>query len=150
VVMHSGNIGLSQDFDLIIEAAARLKDKPDIIFVIVGDGVRKPDLQRKSKQLHLTNVVFFPYQPKELLRFSFAAADVFIVTLKNGLAGYLVPSKIYGILAAGRPYIAALEPASEVNDLTRKYRCGLLTRLADPDDLVRNILLLYGNRDLAG
>jgi colanic acid biosynthesis glycosyl transferase WcaI len=149
VVMHSGNVGLSQDFDIVIEAAERLKHKPDITFAIVGDGVRKPDLQRQVKQLCLTNVVFFAYQPKDALRFSFAAADVFIVTLKNGLAGYIVPSKIYGILAAGRPYLAAVELASEVSDLTRKYRCGLLTRVGDPDDLVRNILLLYSKRDLA-
>ena len=66
------------------------------------------------RALGLTNVRFLPFPPKERLGESFAAADVFIVSLQRGLAGYIVPSKLYGILAAGRPYVAAVEERCEV------------------------------------
>ena len=64
--------------------------------------------------------MFLPFAPKERLGESFAAADVFIVSLQSGLAGYIVPSKLYGILAAGRPYVAAVEDECEVASLARR------------------------------
>ena len=74
---------------------------------------------------------------------------MFVVSLKGGLAEYIVPSKLYGILAAGRPYIAALEESCEVAAITKQYDCGLLAGPGDPEDLARKILTLYRNRDLA-
>jgi glycosyltransferase involved in cell wall biosynthesis len=92
-------------------------------------------------------VRFLPYQPVEKLPESFAAADVFVVSLKAGMAGYIVPSKLYGILAAGRPYVAAVEQASEVTGITTKYDCGLLASPGDPEDLAEKILVLYRDRE---
>ena len=143
VVMHSGNIGLSQNLECIIDVAERLRPFPRIRFVIIGEGVKKPALVRQTAERGLSNVSFLPYQPKEKLKESFGTADVFIVSLKPGLAGYIVPSKLYGILAAGRPYVAAVEEESEVAAVTRKHECGLL---ADPGDVRRIadcILTLY-------
>jgi colanic acid biosynthesis glycosyl transferase WcaI len=74
---------------------------------------------------------------------------VFVISLKRGLAGYIVPSKLYGILAAGRPYIAAVEDACEVAAITRQYHCGLLVEPSDPKDLAEKIPTLYHDRPLA-
>jgi colanic acid biosynthesis glycosyl transferase WcaI len=148
VVMHSGNIGLSQGLDTLIDAAELLRPHQDLIIAIVGDGNKREALERHVRERQLTNVRFFPYQPKELLHESFAAADVFIVSLMRGLAGYIVPSKLYGILAAGRPYVAAVEEACEVAAITKAYDCGVVTEPGNARDLANKILLLYQQREL--
>ncbi|NJD69839.1 MAG: hypothetical protein C3F12_10085 [Candidatus Methylomirabilota bacterium] len=149
VVMHSGNMGLSQNLDALLEAAGRLHSYTDIVMAMVGDGAKRKALEACARSQGLTNVRFLPYQPKARLTESFATADVFIISLKEGLAGCIVPSKLYGILAAGRPYVAAVEEACEVAAITRKYECGMLARPGDPDDLTEKILTLYHDRDLA-
>lgn len=149
VVMHSGNMGLSQNLEILIEAAAHLRSKPDIVVAIVGDGVKRPALENMVRSMGLDNVRFFPYQPKARLTDSFGTADVFIVSLKEGLAGVIVPSKLYGILAAGRPYVAAVEDESEVAAITRRYDCGLLVAPGDPKSLAAKILELHGKPELA-
>jgi glycosyltransferase involved in cell wall biosynthesis len=149
VVMHSGNIGLSQSLETLVQAAARLREYPDVEVVFVGEGVKKAGLVDLAGDLRLDNVRFLPYQPVEKLKESFAAADVFVVSLKVGMAGYIVPSKLYGILAAGRPYVAAVEEASEVTGITTKYDCGLLASPGDPGDLAEKILVLYRDRERA-
>ncbi len=149
VVMHSGNIGLSQGLETAVLAAAHLKPLPDIQMVFVGDGVKRRALENQARVAGLDNVRFLSYQPKERLAESFATADVFIISLKRGLAGYIVPSKLYGILAAGRPYVAAVEETSEVAIITMKYDCGLLAEPGDAKDLAEKLLMLYHDRDLA-
>jgi colanic acid biosynthesis glycosyl transferase WcaI len=149
VIMHSGNIGLSQGLDRVIEAAAHLRHVRDIEMVFVGEGVKKPLLEAQARELGLDNVRFLPYQPKERLTESFAAADVFLVSLLPGLAGYIVPSKLYGILAAGRPYIAAVEDECEVADISREHECGLVVSPGKARELAEGILRLYHDRELA-
>jgi glycosyltransferase involved in cell wall biosynthesis len=149
VVMHSGNIGLSQGLEVLVEAAEELKGFDDIEVVFVGEGVKKAGLQDYVRARGLRNVRFLPFQPKERLRDSFASADVFVISLKQGMAGYIVPSKLYGILAAGRPYVAAVEEASEVAAITRRHDCGLLAEPAKPGELADKILKLYHDRSLA-
>ncbi len=149
VVMHSGNIGASQNLEVLIEAADRLKNIPDLEFILIGEGLSKPALQSRAKDLSLSNVRFLPYQPKETLRDVFATADCFIVSLKTGLSGYIMPSKLYGILAAGRPCVAAVEETCDVAQITRRYQSGLLARQQDPADWAEKILCLYNNKPLA-
>ncbi len=149
VVMHSGNIGLSQGLEVLIEAAARLGDLPDLRVVFVGEGAKKAALEAQTRRLGLRNILFLPYQPKGSLRDSFAAADVFVVSLKQGLAGYIVPSKLYGILAAGRPFVAAVEPDCEAASIAQQRQCGLAAQVGDPEDLARKIRLLHQDRALA-
>ncbi|HET8578008.1 MAG TPA: sugar transferase, partial [Methylomirabilota bacterium] len=95
------------------------------------------------------NIRFLPYQPRQRLAESFASADVFVISLKAGLSGCIVPSKLYGILAAGRPYVAAVEEPSEVASITKTYDCGLLAPPGDPEALSAAILQLYRDRDFA-
>ena len=125
VVMHSGNVGMSQDVDALLDVAELLRDLPDVVVAVVGVGSRKAHLQEEAQRRSLTNVRFFPYQPKSRLIDSFASADVFIVSLKEGLAGYIVPSKLYGILVAGRPFVAAIEADSEAAQIAREHECGI-------------------------
>jgi glycosyltransferase involved in cell wall biosynthesis len=146
VVMHSGNLGLSQALETLVEAADLLRDVPDLEFVFVGEGVKKPALQAQARRLGLGNVRFLPYQPQEQLTESFATADVFIVSLKVGLSGYIVPSKLYGILAAGRPYVAAVEEDSEVVHIARAYDCGVVAESGKPRSLADGVLALYEDR----
>jgi colanic acid biosynthesis glycosyl transferase WcaI len=143
VVMHSGNIGLSQGLEVLVQAAMFLKEFSDIKIVFIGEGVKRHVLEGQVKALRLQNVIFLPYQPKDSLTDSFASADIFVISLKRGLAGYIVPSKLYGILAAGRPHVAAVEEACEVGVVARTDRCGLLAKPQDPQDLAEKILVLY-------
>jgi len=149
VVMHSGNIGLSQSLEQVVDAAECLKAVRDIQFVFVGEGVKKPALQSRAEAKGLSNVSFLPFQPKERLKESFAAADLFVVSLKAGLAGYITPSKLYGILAAGRPYVAAVEEESEITAVTRKYQCGLLAEPGNARQIADCVLTFYNDRALA-
>jgi glycosyltransferase involved in cell wall biosynthesis len=145
VLMHSGNVGMSQNLDALIAAADRLRSIERLAILIVGNGSMRDALQRDADGRGLTNVRFLGYQPKAALHESFAAADAFLVSLKAGIEGYIVPSKVYGILAAGRPYIAAVDPACEAAVIAQKYRCGLAAAPGDPDDLARQIHALLGD-----
>ena len=149
VVMHSGNIGLSQSLETVIEAAALLRDVADLQIVFQGEGVRKSMLQDGVATLALTNVTFLPFQPKDRLGESFAAADLFLVSLQRGLAGYIVPSKLYGILAAGRPFVAAVEDSCEVAAIARDAGCGFVAEPGNARDLADKILAFYQDRALA-
>jgi colanic acid biosynthesis glycosyl transferase WcaI len=145
VVLHAGNIGLSQNLDVVIDAAERLKARPDIVFLFIGDGNRKAALEKRVRERGLTNVRFLPFQPRHQLRWTYATSDVCLVSLKPGLAGYIVPSKLYPILAAGRPYIAAVESISEVASLTERHRCGVLVPPGDAGALADQIVRLAGD-----
>jgi colanic acid biosynthesis glycosyl transferase WcaI len=143
VVMHSGNIGLSQDLEKLVECARILRQKKDIVFLVIGEGNKKTELKRKANEWGLHNVIFLPYQPKEILKYSFSAADLFIISLKKGLAGYIVPSKLYGILASGRPFIGAVDFDCEVAAIAKHYNCGVLCPPGDPQALASAIVRLY-------
>ena len=148
VVLHAGNIGLSQNLDVVIEAAGLLKDRSDILILFIGDGNRKAALESAVAARGLTNVRFLPFQPRDQLRWTYASSDVCLVSLKPGLAGYIVPSKLYPVLAAGRPYIAAVEKMSEVAALTERHRCGVLVEPGDPVQMAEAILRLADQRDV--
>jgi glycosyltransferase involved in cell wall biosynthesis len=143
VLMHSGNVGMSQNLDVLVAAAAQLTSKDRLVVAIVGDGARRETLAQAVASRGLTNVQFFPYTAKDRLHESFAAADAFLVALKPGIEGYIVPSKVYGILAAGRPYIAALDPSAEPAAIVREHGCGLLAAPGDPDALAAAIATMY-------
>lgn len=142
VVLHAGNIGMSQNLDVVIDAADRLRVRPDIVVLFIGDGNRRAALEAMAGGRGLTNVRFLPFQPRDQLRWTYASSDLCLVSLKPGLAGYIVPSKLYPILAAGRPYVAAVEPSSEVAALTARHDCGVVVTPDDPDAMAAGILRL--------
>lgn len=140
VVMHSGNVGLSQSLETLVDAAALLRDHEDILIAIVGDGAAKAGLERRVREQKLTNVAFLPYQAKASLSESLGAADIHYVGLKRGLAGFIVPSKVYGILAVSKPYVAAVEDDAEPALIAREHGCGIVVPPGDPDALAQAIL----------
>ena len=146
VVLHAGNIGLSQNLNVVIEAASLLQARADIVILFIGDGNRRGALEAAAKAKGLDNVRFLPFQPRDQLRWTYASSDVCLVSLKPGLAGYIVPSKLYPILAAGRPYIAAVEAVSEVAALTERHRCGVLVEPGDAAQLADTIARLADSR----
>ncbi|MDO8795104.1 MAG: glycosyltransferase family 4 protein [Vicinamibacterales bacterium] len=146
VVMHAGNIGLSQNLDVFVDAAARLRHREDIRFVMVGEGARKSALEAQASARGLGNIDFLPYQPRQGMVDSYAAADVFLVSLKPGLAGVIVPSKMYSILAAGRPYVAAVEEDCELVALTREHQCGVVIAPGDGAALAGAVERLASDR----
>jgi glycosyltransferase involved in cell wall biosynthesis len=146
VVMHSGNVGLSQDVDGLLDVAEQLSDLPDVVIAVVGEGARKAALIAQAERRGLANLRFFPYQPKRRLSESFAIADIFIVSLKRGLAGFIVPSKLYGILAAGRPFVAAVEADCEVAQIAREHGCGVVVEPGDRDAIAAAIRRLHADR----
>jgi glycosyltransferase involved in cell wall biosynthesis len=149
VVMHSGNLGLSQELMSIVEAAALLADIPDLTMVFQGDGVEKAGIEARARALGLTNVMFLPFAHRSDLADSFATADVFLVSLQRGLSGFIVPSKLYGILAAGRPYVAAVEETCEVAAITTQNACGLVAEPGDARSVADRIRELHDNRELS-
>ena len=146
VVLHAGNIGLSQNLDVVIDAAEVLKPRTDIVIVFIGDGNRRAVLESAVQARRLDNVRFLPFQPREMLRWTYASSDVCLVSLKPGLAGYIVPSKLYPILAAGRPYIAAVEPLTEVAALTEQHQCGVVVTPGDATALASAIIAMADDR----
>ncbi|MEK7707308.1 MAG: glycosyltransferase family 4 protein, partial [Verrucomicrobiota bacterium] len=147
VVMYSGNLGLSQGLHRVIEIAAAMQDLPTVRFVFVGEGAAKERLLTRARALGLKNVLLLPYQPKESLSYSLSAADVHLVTLERGLAGLIVPSKVYGILAAGRPFIAAVEEESDIAELIRQGRCGIRVEPNSVEQLRAAILWGFNHRE---
>jgi colanic acid biosynthesis glycosyl transferase WcaI len=139
VVHHGGNIGLSQNLDLVLDAADRLRGR-DVLFLFVGDGTSRRRLEADVEARGLADgVKFVPYQQRDDMRWSYAAADVCLISLRPGLSGYIVPSKLYSILAAGKPYVAAIDEDSTVARLAREYDCGRVVRPGDGAGLADTI-----------
>ena len=148
VVLHAGNIGLAQSLDTVLEAAGLLADRPDVLFLFIGDGSRRAALEATAASRGLDNVRFLPFQPRDQMRWTYATADVCLVSLKAGLSGYIVPSKLYPILAAGRAYIAAVDETSEVAVITERFRGGLLVPPGDAGALAGAVRQLAENAEL--
>ena len=140
VVMHSGNVGHAQDLDSLVRAATFLRDRNDLRIVIAGFGARHTEMVALAARLAVEETVrFLPYQKRERLPLSLSSADIHVVGLAKGLAGYVVPSRLYGILAAARPVIVAAEEESETARLVLEVGCGLVIPPARPDLLARVI-----------
>jgi glycosyltransferase involved in cell wall biosynthesis len=149
VVMHSGNIGHAQNLDTFVRATTFLRDLDDLVVPIIGNGARRNELMELARVLDADVVRFLPYQPRETLSLSLSAAAVHVVGLAQGLSGYVVPSRLYGILGAGRPVIVAAEEESETAQLVRTAGCGIVVPPGRPELLAEAIRDLHdGKHDL--
>ena len=125
VVMHSGNLGYSQHLEPLLRAAKLLADEKALHFALIGDGARKADLEAFARANDLRNVSFLPYQPTDRLNESLGAGDLHYVSLREEFVGLIVPSKIYGILAAGKPILSTLPKACAASDFLSAAGCAL-------------------------
>jgi glycosyltransferase involved in cell wall biosynthesis len=148
VILYSGNLGLAHEFDTLLAAADRLRNDPEILFAFVGAGPRLAYVERRRDELRLGNVDIRRPVARNVLSDSLAAGDVHLITLRTGVSGLLVPSKIYGILAAGRPTLYIGPPEGEVFDILRAGRCGTCIGTGQTDALVAAIEAYRSNASL--
>ena len=128
MIIHAGNLGFYGAWNTLIEAAKLLKQE-NVGFVFVGDGAAKPMIKRLASSCD--NVRFLPFRPLEEVPYVLAAGDIHIVTVRRGLEGMVVPSKLYPILAAGRPVLVVVPKNTDVFEIVTQNGCGIV---ADPDD----------------
>jgi colanic acid biosynthesis glycosyl transferase WcaI len=131
VVCYSGNLGRAHEFETLLGAADLLKDEPAFIFLIIGSGAKMEALKRSVATRALGNFRFLPYQPRDTLEDSLAAADVHLVSLLPALEGLIVPSKLYGILAAGRPLIFIGDTDGDIGRIIERAQCGRFVGVGD-------------------
>jgi colanic acid biosynthesis glycosyl transferase WcaI len=151
VVSFAGVLGYSQDLDVVLDAARILEDggwRSEILFLIVGDGVERPRLEAKARQMGLNNVRFLPMQPREKYPAVLHASDIGLATLHAEVRTPVVPSKILSIMAAGRPVVAAMNLDGDGPRLIAEARCGLCVPPEDPRALAEAILQLYHDASL--
>lgn len=134
---YSGNLGRAHEFQTLLDAARLLRDADDIVFLMIGDGAGMQRLRAAAEADRLTNIRFLPYQPRSELADSLCAADVHVVSLLPSLEGFIVPSKLYGILAAGRPVFFIGDPDGEVARAIRVGDCGTTISCGDGESLAQ-------------
>ncbi len=135
VVQYSGNLGRFQDFETILDAAERIQTHPFIHFLIIGEGFQRQWLIDEVERRGLNNVTLLPFQ-QDLIH-SLNAADVALVTLKRGAEGLGVPSKVYPVLAAGKPVVAIMGEWAEVALMVKEFDIGIVLEQGDTDGLVK-------------
>jgi glycosyltransferase involved in cell wall biosynthesis len=144
VVLYSGNIGRAHDVTTLVEATKLLAPRTDIAFVFQGDGAKRAELALATRGL--PNVRFVPYQPREKLSESLSAADLHLITLAPNVLGLLEPSKLYGIMAAGRPSVYVGPPRSEVARTIQAEKIGACVENGDAAGLANAILTRVAER----
>ncbi|WP_422930332.1 glycosyltransferase family 4 protein [Singulisphaera sp. PoT] len=149
IAMYSGNLGLAHSFDEFIAAARRLRDRADILFLFVGGGPRLSEVREAKEQYQLDNVRILDYFPREMLHASLSLADVHLSSMRIEMTGLVVPSKVYGAMASGRPNLFVGPDHSESADTIRDADCGITVRLGDVDGLVAALERLAGSPELA-
>ncbi len=123
-VLYSGNMGRLHDIETIAEAARLLRDS-SVKFVFIGEGAKTTILEEAIQIHQLNNILLLPFQPRELISLSLTACDVSLVSLIPGAECIIAPSKLYGMLAAGRAIIAISSPNSYIDELLTTYSCGV-------------------------
>lgn len=146
VVAYSGNMGRAHEFATILDAAAHLKNRDDIRFVFIGDGAQAGHIAREVARRNLGNVDFKPYQPRDQLSYSLGVADLHLISLQPALEGLIVPSKFYGIAAAGRPTLYVGDPGGEIPAILAQADCGHTVRPGEAEALARYIEMLADDR----
>lgn len=149
VVGYSGNLGRSHDFSTILDAAEALKQRDDIVFLLIGGGAQLPRVQQECREKGLSNVMFKPYQPREKLSESLSVADVHLISLKPELESLIVPSKFYGVLAVGRPVIFIGDLQGELAKIIQNQKCGEIVTQNDANQLIANILKQHDKAELS-
>lgn len=142
VVGYSGNLGRAHEFRTILDAAARLNGHGEIAFLFVGSGHRKAEVERLAGELELRNVRFLPLQPRDLLAETLSAIDLHLISLRPEMERFVIPSKFYGVAAAGRPTIFVGDPQGEIPRILARRGCGLAVAQGADACLARAILSL--------
>lgn len=147
VVIYSGNMGLAHDFDTVLDAADSLRGQR-VVFLFIGEGPRRLEVETAARLRGINNIRFLPPQPAEKLSESLSAADAHLVTMRPNLCGLVVPSKVYGVLAVGRPCLFVGPADSEAARLIRETDSGFVIEPGQSAQLASEILDWVGNPTL--
>lgn len=146
-ISYCGNIGLTQNLQMLTEVAKTLESNEDIQFVLVGNGAYKQELEKIIKERNITNITLLPFQPYEEISHVFSLGDVSLVISKPGVGENSVPSKTWSILSASRPVLANFDE-NELKTIIEKNNCGIFTKAGDKVAFTDAILKLYNDREL--
>lgn len=147
-IEYSGNIGLTQNMDMLLEVMKELKTThPDIGLVLVGEGAYKAQVEEIVKRDNLTNVTMIPFQPYEDISYVFSLGDAGLVISKPGVGANSVPSKTWSIMSASRPVLANFDE-NELKDILAGNECGIFTKAGNKEAFKKSIIKLYENREL--
>ncbi len=144
VVMYSGNVGFSQSFHLVEAAAVHFADRSDVRFVINGEGAARADVDRWAQPM--PNVIVSDFAPREAVSDVLGTADIHLILLSAGLAQSSTPSKLYGILAAGRPVLASIDLGSDADQVIHRSGAGLTVPPDDPSAFIEALDELLSDR----
>ena len=147
VVLYSGNLGVTHNVEIILELASSIQN-PDIIFLIIGEGARRKWLTEEIKKRGLNNCLILPLQPVDKIPYSFASADLAIVSLGKMASGVSIPSKTFNFMSAGLPLLCIAGEDSELKKLVTKYNNGGCFSPDKPSEIVTFIEEIAQNRDL--
>ena len=147
VVGYSGNIGRAHEFETILNAAQALSYTEDITFLFIGSGAKLAWIMREVNKQGLKNVVFKPYQPRDQLALSLCVPDVHFISLQPSLEGLILPSKFYGIAAAGRPTIFIGSKNGEIPRILREAQCGFSIETGQAEEVSRIIRELADDKE---
>lgn len=146
-ITYNGNIGLTQNMDMLLEVAKALEANEDIQFVLVGNGAYLEQVQRIIKDRNIENVTLLPFQPYEDISHVFSLGDVSLVISKPGVGANSVPSKTWSIMSASRPVLANFDE-NELKSIVEDNNCGIFTKAGDKVAFADAILKLYNDRKL--
>lgn len=142
VVGYSGNFGRAHEFATLVDAATLLRDRQDIAFLMIGGGYKLASVTAAVRERKLTNVTFKPLQPAEHIAESLGVPDVHVVSLLPHLEHCIIPSKFYGILAAGRPTLFIGDPKGSVATVIDAHNCGVNIAIGAAERLAETIAAL--------
>lgn len=147
-ITYNGNIGLTQNMDMLLDVAKELQEEyEDIHFVLVGNGAYLDEVRRKVAEQQLGNVHLLPFQPYEDISHVFSLGDASLVISKPGVGANSVPSKTWSIMSASRPVLANFDE-NELKTIIENNHCGIFTKAGDKDAFKESILTLYNHREL--
>lgn len=149
VVAYSGNMGRFHDMETIMESAKLLSDIKDVVFLFVGEGHKKAWMQKFAKEHRLENCRFHPYVDRRDLGDMLACADIGLVSLMKGQEGLSVPSKTYGLMAAGVPVLGVMGKSSEIAKMVSEESCGIIVEPGDCVGVKNAIMTLKNNAAMA-
>jgi colanic acid biosynthesis glycosyl transferase WcaI len=118
-------MGAKQGLDVVLQAAALVREQPRLQFILVGSGGDRPHLEALARELALTNLRFLPVQPEERMNDLLAIGDIHLVVQRAQAADLVMPSKLANIMAAGRPTVATAAADTDLFDLLRDHDCGV-------------------------
>ena len=146
-ITYSGNIGLTQNMDLLLDVAKGLEDNEEIQFVLIGEGAYKEQVKEIIDRDNIKNVTLLPFQPYEDISHVFSLGDVGIIISKPGVGENSVPSKTWSIMSASRPVLANFDE-NEIKTILSENECGVFTKAGDKQAFTDAILELCRNREM--